>query len=352
MNRRWIKFLWIAAVLLTMCSCNKAETVPKEEQQAFSDDGSEDKRPEKVLKLAMTKNEDSDMVKAANKLSSLVFEETDGRVLIEIYPDSSLGDQTQFLRGMELGTVEMCLVSMGTLEDFDPYFSMLGPVFVIEDEEHATAIYESETGKKILKKLEEKTGLISLAEVYEGYRNIWSKEPIEDISDLKGLKIRVPESDLLFQTFSRLGAQPVPLAWNEVYPSLQAGAIDAVENDMESIVNNRIYNAAPYCTETRHLFSDCNFMITQKAMDALNEEEQEILRRSSKEAGDYAKQLYKEHQEANIEFLKEQGVVFRRLGAEERKRAEAIIDRTNREYIAERGIEENIEVFKSLRKSQ
>lgn len=350
MDKRRIGFLMFAAAMLVLWGCGNTTSDPVSKSQMVSETERTDEQAVKILKLAMTKNEDSDMVKAAEKLSSLVARETEGRIRIEVYADSSLGDQAQFLRGMELGTVEMCLVSMGTLEEFDPGFSMLGPIFIIEDEEHATAIYESDTGRKILEQLEENTGLISLAEVYEGYRNIWSKEPVEDITKLNGLRIRVPDNDLLIQAFSALGAQPVPLAWNEVYSSLQAGAIDAIEIDTESIVNNGIYKAVSYCTETRHLFSDCNFMITGKAMNALSAEEQEILKRCSKEAGDYAKKLYKEHQEEYIEFLRNQGVVFRKPDSEEQIQAETIIEQINREYMKERGIEEDIEVFKGLRK--
>lgn len=278
----------------------------------------------KVLKLAMTMNRDSDMAWVADYFGKLVEDQTGDTVKIEVYTDSTLGDQNQFLQGMRQGTVEMCLVSLGTLEVLQPGFYDLWPAFTITDEMDATRAYESRAAKELMERLRSSTGLISLAEVYEGYRDIWSKEPVPDTTDLDGLRIRIPENNqAVVRIFTLLGAVPVPLPWNDVYSSLRAGVIDAVEIDMESVVKNRIYEVAPYCTQTRHLFSDGNIMIAEYAWEQLSKTEQEILSSCAKEASEAAKERYHGHQKKYRELLEQQGAVFREVPETERNKAKS-----------------------------
>ena len=325
---KWAKIPAFFVLTAALAGCG----IPKRAEDAQSTGAVyEETRSEgqKILKLAMTQNEDSVVAETAAYLRDRVWEETKGAVLIELYPDSGLGDQMKFLKGMELGTVELCIVSMGVLEEVDTRFQVMAPMFGISDETGVTAWYESEEVEDQFNRLEDRTGLIRLAEVYEGYRNIWSKEPIPELSALRGKRVRVPEAGTLYRFFEILETEPVIMAWNEAYSSLQAGGVDAVEIDMESVVDNRIYHGAPYCLETRHLFSDCTLLVTRTAMDHLTQEEQEILKTCAGEAEEYARELYWERQKEAREFLSGQGVVFSSLTKEDQERLTEIMGQIN-----------------------
>ena len=161
--------------------------------------------------------------KAMVKMGEDLFELSDGKLRLEIFPSQQLGTERQCLELLQIGSLEMTKVSSGVLENFAPQMSVFGIPYLFEDREHAFAVFDGPIGKQILDD-GEKYWLKGLGYYDAGSRSFYTKErPINAPDDLNGLKIRVMESVTAMDMIRSMGGSPTPISWGELYTSLQQG---------------------------------------------------------------------------------------------------------------------------------
>lgn len=246
------------------------------------------------------------------RFKELVEERTGGAVEIEIYPNGSLGDERDMVEGLQLGTVDMVLSSTGPLGNFVPQINVVDLPFLFRDKEHAYNVLDGEIGQNLLKKFEPE-GITGLAFWENGFRHITnSKRSINNPEDLDGLKLRTMKNRVHVAAFKELGVDATPMAWSEVFTSLQQGTIDGQENPVAIIYSHHLYEVQKHLALTGHVYSPAILMIAKDKMDSLTPEQQKIIREAAREAGAYERRLITENENKQLRELVAKGMEITR----------------------------------------
>ena len=165
------------------------------------------------------------------------------------------------------------------------------------------------------------SSLVPLSWYDAGARNFYSTDrPIESLDDMKGLKIRVQESELMMDTIQALGATPVPMAFGDVYSGLQTGEIDGAENNWPSYESTRHYEVAQYFTLDEHTRVPELQLAAQSTWDKLPEEYGNIIRDCARESALYERELWAERERTSEDRVRGAGCVVTELDAREKER--------------------------------
>ncbi len=270
-----------------------------------------------VLRLGDTLAEDHPYNVGARHFSDLVAEKTNGAVKIDVFGNSQLGAERDLLEGLQLGTVEMCVVSTAPLSGYTASFYAFDLPYIFTSSEHARGFLDSDQGMEILQSLSSQ-GIKGLAYWENGFRHITnSKLAITKPSDLKGLKIRTMENEVMMYSFSCVGADPTPMAFNELYTALQQKTMDGQENPYAIISTSKFYETQPYCTASGHFYAAAPLLMSQTAWDSLPAEYQEIIQECAFEARDYERQLLEDINTCRESELAGLGMQITQIGVAE-----------------------------------
>ena len=187
--------------------------------------------PEFVLTYAENQAEDYPTTQGAYKFAELVKERTDGRVEIIVNAQGTLGDERTVIEQMQFGGIDFARVSLSPLSEFVPELNVLQLPYLYTGADHMWKVLEGEIGDRFLNSFDY-SGLVALSWYDAGARNFYnSSHSIERLEDMKGMVIRVQESELMSDSIRALGAVPKQMAYGEVYSGLQIGEIDGAENN-------------------------------------------------------------------------------------------------------------------------
>ena len=205
-----------------------------------------------------------------------------GKVKIVVYGSSQLGGDKEMLQKLKLGTVDMVEPStvMGSVADIYGVFEM---PYLVKDRNHMKRIEKELYWSKIEPRLEKK-GYKTLAIWENGYRHITNnKHPINTPADLKGIKLRVPNSKWRVNMFKAYGANPSPMKFSEVFTALQTGVMDGQENPFAQIVSGKFYEVQKYLSITGHVYSPAYLIVSTKNFAKLPADVQKVLSDTAKE---------------------------------------------------------------------
>lgn len=262
----------------------------------------------KVIKLGTTVNEQDSFQVAALKFGELVKERTNGAYVVEVYPNAALGDERTMLEGMQMGTMDMGIITSGPFVNFVPEFGVLDLPFIFINNEHAYAVLDGDLGQSILAKLEG-VGIKGLAYAERGFRNLTnSVRPVKSAADIKGLKIRVMENEVYTNTFKALGVNAVPMAWTETLTALQQGTIEGQENPVNVIHAFKLWESQKYVTMTRHAYAAAIFTMSKRLFDKLPTDVQKVMQDSAQEAAVYERVWVADNEARQMADLKKNGM--------------------------------------------
>lgn len=174
------------------------------------------------------------------KLAELVQERSNGEIVVKVYPDRQLGEEREMVEGLQLGTVEMTVVSTGPIVNFLPEAGILDLPFLFENLAHAYKVFDGDIGQELLGKFDS-ADMVGLAIWENGWRHLSSKKPVQSPTDLTGMKLRTMQNPIHMRAFEEFGASPVPMAWGEVFTSLGQGVIDGQENPITIFYTNSLW---------------------------------------------------------------------------------------------------------------
>lgn len=246
----------------------------------------------------------------AEQFIKLVSERSNGEIVIKFYPDSTLGNTQAIVSGTRGGTIDIGMVGAHALSGLSKDFSVLDIPFIFKDKEHAHRALDGQAGQELFKTIEPK-GIVGLAYFENGFRNITNNnKPIKTPDDVKGLKIRVPQSQLLVQTFEALGANPVPMAFGELYTAMETDAIDSQDHPMPALYSGKFYEVQKYLSLTNHAYTAVAVVMNKKKFDKLDPKMQQIILDSAKEAAVFQRDLNSKLENDMIEKMHaESGIV-------------------------------------------
>ena len=255
-----------------------------------------------VLRLAETQTETYPATMGAIEFARLVEERTDGRIKIEVFTGGQLGgDEQAILEQVQFGAIDFTRVNFAPMTEFAPILNLLQMPYLFTDADHMHKVIDSEIGKELLDSVEA-GNFIGLALYDAGTRNFYnSVRPIKTVEDMKGLKIRTTQSQLIVDMVEALGASATPMAFGEVYSSLQTGVIDGAENNWVSYDQNSHYEVAKYISLDGHTAPPEILVCSKMVFDKLSPEDQQILRECAKESELWERGKYGEIEQEAID---------------------------------------------------
>lgn len=260
-----------------------------------------------VLRLAETHVEDYPTTQGNYRFAELVAERTNGRIQIEVFPGSQLGEERAVIEQVQFGAIDFTRVSISPLAAFSPALDALQMPYLYRDADHMWDVLLGPIGDEFLASVED-AGFVGLAWFDSGSRSFYnSVRPIESVADLDGLKIRVQESRLMVGLVEALGAVATPMPFGEVYSALQTGVIDGAENNWPSYFSTSHYEVAQYYTLDQHTRVPEILIASKIVMDRLSPADQEIIRQAARDSIAYQRQLW-------AEFEQEAEAVIRAAG--------------------------------------
>ena len=257
-----MKFTTLAAVAALSVSASSA--FAESHMAAGCDDG------EMVIKFSHVTNSDKHPKGiAASLLMERVNKEMNGKVCMEVFPNSTLYNDDQVLEAMLQGDVQMAAPSLSKFETFTKKFRIFDLPFMFKNIEAVDAFQNSETGQA-MKESMSRRGLLGLEFWHNGMKQFSANKPLLEPGDAKGLKFRVQPSDVLVAQMEALGASPQPMAFSEVYGALQTGVVDGQENTWSNIYGQKFFEVQDGITETNHGIIDYLVVTSQDWWDSLD----------------------------------------------------------------------------------
>jgi tripartite ATP-independent transporter DctP family solute receptor len=216
---------------------------------------------------------------------------TGGKDNIKVFGDSALGSEKDTVEQVKIGALDMVRVSTAAFHGIVPESMIPSLPFIFRDLDHFRATMYGPQGDKILAAFD-KAGFVGLALYESGARSMYAKKPIKSVADMKGLKVRVQQSDLWVSLIKAAGASPTPMPFAEVYTGLKTGLLDAAENNIPSYEEAKHFESAPIFSETMHVMSPEVLVFSKKIWDTLTPQEQTALRKAAKDSVPYYVKLW------------------------------------------------------------
>ncbi len=320
----------ILALFLSLCTvfslsaCGSTASSAGSAQSSAAS-GSGDK---KIIKVSFGLSAQSAEATGASKFEELIeakYPEFD----VQCYSDAQLGDDTSATQDVAMGNLECVITSCSPLTGMCSDLKVFDLPFLFPNYEAADAVINGEIGDKIAAELESQ-GLKNLSWFENGFREVTNnKVDVHTPNDLKGLKIRTMENPIHLATWKALGAAPTPMAFSEVFTSLESGAIDGQENPISTIYLNKFYEVNKYCTLTNHVYSPKNFLMNKALFDSLTQDQQAYFIEAAQEAAQVNKDTNRQQCEDYIKNLQDAGVTVTELTSDEHQ---AFVDATKAIY--------------------
>ncbi|MGH2316405.1 TRAP transporter substrate-binding protein [Planococcus sp. SE5232] len=260
-----------------------------------------------TLKLAENQPDDYPTTIGDKEFARLVEEKTDGRYKIDVYSGGQLGEETNSIEQVQLGSIDLARVNASPLSQFAEEIGVTSMPFLFENEEEKWGKLNGDLGRELLDTLDG-TNMVGLAFYDSGERSFYNTErPIETPEDMAGLKIRVQNSELSIAVVEALGASATPMEYGEVYSSLQTGVIDGAENNFPSYYTSNHFEVAPYYTVNGYTGTPEVVIASQKVWDTLSDEDKELFREAAMESVEVQREAWAELTEESREAVVEAG---------------------------------------------
>ncbi len=248
-------------------------------------------------------------VEAVKFMGKLIDERTKGRIKINVFHSAQLGNEKDTIEQTRFGVIDFNRINMAPFNNLIPATNVPSLPFIFRSVDHMRKVMDGEIGDSILKEFE-KHGLIGLAFYDSGARSFYnSKRPINTPADMKGMKIRVQQSDMFIALVSALGANATPMAFGEVYSGLQTGVIDGAENNWPSFESTKHFEVSKFYSQTEHSLSPEVLVMSKTSFDKLSKDDQAIVKAAAKESIAEMRKLWDAREKASEAKVKAGGAV-------------------------------------------
>lgn len=292
--------------------------------------------PQRTIKFGHLNNTDHPVSLGVKRFAEILEAKSGGKLKVKEFPASTLGSELQQQSALQGGVQEMSAPATTSLAGIVKEFGLVDFPFSVGTFEQADMLLDGPFGQALLSKLPEK-GLIGLGYWDLGFRNVTnSKHPIEKPEDMSGLKIRVIPNPVFVKTFESFGANPIPMAFGELYGALEAKAVDGQENPFSVILSNKFYEIQKYVSATNHVYAANIILVGKPFWDKLSPIEQQWMQEAANEAQAQQRKTSRDATAKAVSELKAQGMAYNDVAPDQQKRmrqiAQPALDTFTAEY--------------------
>ena len=260
-----------------------------------------------VIKFSHVVATDTPKGQAAERFKALAEKATNGRVKVEVYPNSQLYKDKEELEALQLGAVQMLAPS---LAKFGPLgvkeFEVFDLPYLFPNKEALYRVTEGPVGKSLFQKLDSK-GIVGLAYWDNGFKVMSANKPVRMPADFKGLKMRIQASKVLDAQMRALGANPQVLAFSEVYQALQTGVVDGTENPPSNMYTQKMHEVQKHVTVSNHGYLGYAVIVNKKFWDGLPPDIRTSLNKAMAEATTFEKAIAQRDNNMALDAIRKAG---------------------------------------------
>lgn len=302
--------LLIGILVLSLSSCMYASNSKKKAETTYES--------EVLIKFSQSLSKNHPVASGDYEFKRLVEEKSQGKITVEVYSDSALGDEKTATKKLNNGEIQMQRTDTLSLSSYYSDYNVLSLPYLYKNASHMFRVLDSEIGDEFLNPPAD-LPFVGLAWLDTGGRNFYnSKKEISSPSDMEGLTFRVQDTPYMIDLVNILGATAVPMGSGEVYSSLKNNEIDGAENSILTYEYTNHYKIAPYLTLDSHTRVPELFIINKKFLESLSPEFQSIIIESAKEASLYQREVLKKQKIDSGKFLSTEGVKVTSLSDEQK----------------------------------
>ena len=262
------------------------------------------------FRAADTQSEDYPTVQALRYMGRLIEEKTDGRLQIRVFHSRQLGEEKETIQQTRAGAIDLNRSNVALIGGFVPATNVLAMPFLFRSIEHLQNVLDGPIGEEILNSFEP-YGFVGLTFYDSGARSIYNNvRPIRSIADIKGLRIRVQQSELMSDMVRALGGEPIELPYGQVRTGLATKLIDGAENNWPSFVTTDHYRYASFYTLTEHTMSPEVLIMSWKAWASLSPEERVIFREAAMQSSRFMRERWRDLEEKSRQQAEGAGVTI------------------------------------------
>jgi tripartite ATP-independent transporter DctP family solute receptor len=306
-------------------------------------------REERRLKVAHSLPVSHPVHEGIQHFADQVATYSNGRLQLDIFPNSQLGSETQTLEQIQSGSLDAAKVGGATLGSFIPVAKIFSLPYLFRDSDHYWEVLNGETGQDLLDELStngsgQPSGFRGLTYYDAGSRSFYAKKPILRPDDLNGLKIRVMNDPVAIDTMKSMGASPTPISWGELYTALQQGVVDGAENNPPSFVSSRHFEVSKEFSMDHHSRIPDLLVISEETWGSLSGEEQEWVRKAAADSSEFQRKAWEAGVQDSLEEMKAEGVTVHEVDLEPFIQATESV----REHYAQGKVREYVERIQSV----
>jgi len=263
---------------------------------------------QKSYKIGYILSTDSQLGAGALAFADEVARQTNGAIKIEQQPNAAMGGEVEMLKGLQLGTVDLAFITGAPLPNIVSDVGVFNIPFIFRDLAHAHAVLDGPIGQAALEKFRAHD-LVALAWGENGLRHLTnSKHPVRSPEDLKGLKLRLPQSEVMLAGFKALGADVATLPFPQVFGALQSGQFDGQENPIATILSAKFGQVQKYLTLSGHVYDPAVILVSKDVWDDLGEPERAVLTAAAVTGAKASRTFAANAQKNGVETLRQQGM--------------------------------------------
>ena len=262
------------------------------------------------LRAADTQNEDYPTVQALRFMGHLISERSNGRHQIKVFHSRQLGEEKETLEQTRAGAIDLNRTNVALIGNIIPSVNVLAMPFLFRSIEHMQKVLDGPIGAEILNSFEP-YGFVGLAFYDSGARSIYNNvRPVRSLADVKGLRLRVQQSEQMSEMIRSLGADPVELPYGQVLTGLVTKLIDGAENNWPSFVTTDHYKHAGYYTLTEHTMSPEVLVMSHKVWVTLSAEDRKIFREAALRSSQFMREKWRDLEERSRKQAESAGVTI------------------------------------------
>lgn len=302
---------FFSAVVASVLSLSLLAGCGSDGAQKSNVKGSEGSAKPVTLRLAHNQGEDHPVHTSLVEFTKLAEEKSSGNVKLNIFANGQLGQERDVIELVKSGALDVAKVSASALEAFDKNYTIFSLPYVFQSKEHYHNVMDNSEAVKEIYQGSKDQGFVAIGWYDAGQRSIYTADQkIETPADMKGIKIRVQESPTSISMIKAMGGSPTPMAYGEVYTSLQQGVIDGAENNETALTNGKHGEVAKAYSYTEHQYVPDILIVSTKVWDGLSQDQQKAIQDATRESSESHKKVWADAVEKTIKDAEAMGVEF------------------------------------------
>jgi tripartite ATP-independent transporter DctP family solute receptor len=251
-------------------------------------------------------------VEAIVRMGNKIEKATNGRISIQMFPLMQLGGEKEMIEQAQVGALQIARISVGAMGPVVDDLNVFNMPFIFRDEAHMRKVIDGPIGQDLLDRVtaSPQSRLVVLGWMDAGTRNVYADKPVTKPDDLKGMKIRMMGNPIFVETMNAMGGNGISMGFNELFGALQTGVVDGAENNPPTLLAQNHYTVKKVYSLTGHLIIPEIFVFSKRTWDTLSKEDQEMVRKFSREAQIEQRKLWDDYVADAEKKLKAAGVQF------------------------------------------